>query len=737
MIEIRRTVDFLRIFEVGRNLKMSPTDLHGRIQFWWIRRSVERDQVSILAKDMRFGQEMHQSEEPKALYDVTSPKDYAVKYSNEEMSHHTLYDVKCLYGYATTFIYTRDDVSDSALRCNICDRGNVGSQRKCNHNIAEGEINNLTMEQYLALTRGNQAPGVVKLEIGGNVNFEIKSQFMQELREDTFSRNKNNDAHEHVERIWVEILPLGTVNSWDLLKKAFIQRYCPPSKIAKQLEEIRNFKQEGDETLYQAWELYNDLLYRCPIHDINNHQKDAKTAEELILTRTCPLKEEVKSIEEAKYGKFERPSPFRNGAKYRVGPPGYYTRIDNRLPVGEKRPSLEELINKHLEESIRRRTEIEEWIKKLQENAEINTRNQAASLKNLEAQIEQLTKEFHTKAANEINNPFLDQYLGASVNVIPNSIFEHLKLTQLKKTDMLVEMADMTKRSPVGIVENVLVKIDKFLFPSDFVVMDMLNTRNETMILERPFIETIHAKIDVFNKEISLGIGGDKVTFDMDKKIHNFTTPIGEIYMINATSNGPSDASSRVEETNNVHNDYNQEQGRSQDEDPRERSFDDYKWMFDLEIDQLADEYELGIGKKGHMLEDIWENCRKVQGDNTYWWHDQKSEEEERRKLGINIEEYEPPMVHVETFKVKRYSFDTGQSFICVTKELMDALPMGRENGSRFRDMIRFLYEEIGIRSLLDSYSCGSKVLSWRNHLGENEIVVWILCKKSTLAIIT
>ncbi|GJU77083.1 reverse transcriptase domain-containing protein [Tanacetum coccineum] len=43
---------------------------------------------------------------------------------------------------------------------------------------------------------------------------------------------------------------------------------------------------------------------------------------------------------------------------------------------------------------------------------------------------------------------------------------------------------------------------------------------------------------------------------------------------------------------------------------------------------------------------------RKVQGDNTYWWHDQKSEEEERRKLGINIEEYEPPMVHVETFKV-------------------------------------------------------------------------------------
>ncbi|GKE50167.1 reverse transcriptase domain-containing protein, partial [Tanacetum coccineum] len=156
--------------------------------------------------------------------------------------------------------------------------------------------------------------------------------------------------------------------------------------------------------------------------------------------------------------------------------------------------------------------------------------------------------------------------LGASVNVIPKYMFEHLKLARLKKTDMLVEMADMTKRSPLGIVENVLVKIEKFLFPSDFVVMDMLNIRNETMILGRPFQATIHVKIDVFNREISLGIGGDIVTFDMDKKIHNFTTPLREIYMINATSNTPSDAAYRVEETNDLHNQNNycnQEQERS------------------------------------------------------------------------------------------------------------------------------------------------------------------------------
>ncbi|GJR37086.1 hypothetical protein Tco_1212770 [Tanacetum coccineum] len=104
---------------------------------------------------------------------------------------------------------------------------------------------------------------------------------MRELREDTFSENKNDDAHEHVERVldiemlcdwWIDFLQ-QTIDSWHLLKKAFIQRYCPPSKTAKPLEEIRNFKQEGGETLYQAWEWYNNLLYKCPTNDINSHQK--------------------------------------------------------------------------------------------------------------------------------------------------------------------------------------------------------------------------------------------------------------------------------------------------------------------------------------------------------------------------------------------------------------------------------------------------------------------------------
>ncbi|GJZ49766.1 hypothetical protein Tco_0603956, partial [Tanacetum coccineum] len=67
--------------------------------------------------------------------------------------------------------------------------------------MGEVDINTLTMEQYMALTHGNHAPGVVKPKIRGNVNFKIKSQFMRELREYTFLGNKNDDAHEHVEKV--------------------------------------------------------------------------------------------------------------------------------------------------------------------------------------------------------------------------------------------------------------------------------------------------------------------------------------------------------------------------------------------------------------------------------------------------------------------------------------------------------------------------------------------------------
>ncbi|GJS48691.1 hypothetical protein Tco_0598812 [Tanacetum coccineum] len=110
--------------------------------------------------------------------------------------------------------------------------------------MAEGEIDNLTMEQYLALTRGNQALGVVKPEIGGIRVLDIVSLFnIPGVSHDAVMLRVFPITLTGAAKRWVDRLPPRTVDSWDLLKMTFIQRHRPPSRISKQLEEIRNFKQ--------------------------------------------------------------------------------------------------------------------------------------------------------------------------------------------------------------------------------------------------------------------------------------------------------------------------------------------------------------------------------------------------------------------------------------------------------------------------------------------------------------
>ncbi|GKC91329.1 zinc knuckle CX2CX4HX4C containing protein, partial [Tanacetum coccineum] len=214
------------------------------------------------------------------------------------------------------------------------------------------------------------------------------------------------------------------------------------------------------------------------------------------LDKDCPLNEEVKQVEEVRYGVFGQTAPFNgnNGGKFRVGPPGYYTKIDNRPPYGEKRQSLEELLAKHQEESAQRSTKME--------GKHLGSTNsmECPSYWDLEVILLLPPKELNPGSFTLPYtvgkfNFYAMADLDASINVMSRSIFEHLHLTNLKKTNRLCEMADMSKKAPLGIVENVLVKIDKFLFPSDFVILD--NTPSETTILGRPFLATIHAEIGV------------------------------------------------------------------------------------------------------------------------------------------------------------------------------------------------------------------------------------------------
>ncbi|KAK5771250.1 hypothetical protein PVK06_047440 [Gossypium arboreum] len=102
--------------------------------------------------------------------------------------------------------------------------------------------------------------------------------------------------------------------------------------------------------------------------------------------------------------------------------------------------------------------------------------------------------------------------LGASINVMPYKMFKQLGLRKPKQTRMSIQLADKTVRFPRGIIEYVLVKIDKFIFPVDFIVLDIEEDSNTPLILERPFLATAKTIIDVGTGELTLRVGDETIT---------------------------------------------------------------------------------------------------------------------------------------------------------------------------------------------------------------------------------
>nr|GEX79186.1 reverse transcriptase domain-containing protein [Tanacetum cinerariifolium] len=103
---------------------------------------------------------------------------------------------------------------------------------------------------------------------------------------------------------------------------------------------------------------------------------------------------------------------------------------------------------------------------------------------------------------SEFNNCLALADLGASINLIPLSIWKKLKLPTLNDTKMVLELADRTISKPTGVAENVFVKVGKFYFPADFVVLDFVFDPRVPLILGRPFLSTAHAIINVYEREI-------------------------------------------------------------------------------------------------------------------------------------------------------------------------------------------------------------------------------------------
>ncbi|GJU57480.1 NUDIX hydrolase 6-like protein [Tanacetum coccineum] len=426
----------------------------------------------------------------------------------------------------------------------------------------------------MSKTRAGYRSGIVRPNIKDKDSFELKGQFLKELRDNIFSGSDHEDENEHIKKVLeiVDLFHIPNITIDQVMLRAF-------PKL--------------DENLYQAWERFKDLLMKCPQHYLTEMQEvvlfyngldvptrqildsrgaipsktnaDAKVAiQEMaeysqkwhngtsrtksietsdglsaIQAQLNNLRREIKKVNEKVYVAQVGCRQCK-GEGYRATSPRFYQR-NNENPSHEENSNL---------------------IKEIRASTDDAIMNQGASIKTLDIQIGQMRKVLHERGFGSLpssteTNPrdhfksiltifeahsypirrmrsseyakgsygpqFLEAYsygasdnsiprkdedpgsftlpcfinnvcfnnaladLGASVCFMPFSTYLNLGLGELAHTKLTVELADRIVKYPKRIAENMLVGIGKFVFPVDFIILDMPEDIKVPLILERPF----------------------------------------------------------------------------------------------------------------------------------------------------------------------------------------------------------------------------------------------------------
>ncbi|GJV60076.1 reverse transcriptase domain-containing protein [Tanacetum coccineum] len=348
-----------------------------------------------------------------------------------------------------------------------------------------------TMEKYMSKTRANYGLGVARPKIEDKDNFELKGQFLKELRTNTFSGSDHEDANEHIEKVLeiVDLFHIPNITIDQVMLRAF-----PMSLTRATSRWLKNKPTDGGKST---------TFSKNQVDTLPAWQSDSK--EILILDSRGAIPS--KTCTDAR--------PFQGGG-YRAAAPGFYQRNNVNPSYQEQRQSMEDTLRasiKTLEIQIEQMSKVlqERGFWKLQESScstEANPRDQVKSISTtIEADscpIRRIGSSQYvceekkgsygpqfSKAYSEashinnsiprkekdprsftlpcfINNVCFDNALvdlGASVSVMPLSTYLNLGLGELAHTKLTVELADRTVKYPKGIAENVLVRIGKFVFP--------------------------------------------------------------------------------------------------------------------------------------------------------------------------------------------------------------------------------------------------------------------------------
>nr|GEY48458.1 reverse transcriptase domain-containing protein [Tanacetum cinerariifolium] len=340
-------------------------------------------------------------------------------------------------------------------------------------------------------------------------------------------------------RLWLEKEPPRSIFTWDDLVSKFINQFFPPSKTTNLRNEITNFQQRFDESFSEAWDRFKDLLraYQDSLNSaagvnflnkmpreclaiIESKSKVCYSRNRPVVTKVstntstsgispdvAKLKHRVKALLLDK--KSQSPTPvkaveescgnnFNHGPVYQPSvfqPPAYQAPAYQAPALQTKGVSKEDFLA----------------YVKANDAVMRNMQNQLTNLTDLITKFvnsnSASTSSSGTLPSNAIANPRSDlkaittrSDLGASINLMPFSVWKRLSLPDLTPTCMTLELVDHLISHPVGVVEDAYVKVGSLHFSADFVVVDFDAGPRVPLILKRSFLKTGRALIDVFEE---------------------------------------------------------------------------------------------------------------------------------------------------------------------------------------------------------------------------------------------
>nr|GEY39560.1 reverse transcriptase domain-containing protein [Tanacetum cinerariifolium] len=407
----------------------------------------------------------------------------------------------------------------------------------------------------------------------------------------------------------------NSINTFEQMAKMFLGKYFPPSIVTKLINEITNFRQRPDESLFEAWECYKLSIDRCPNHNMfsvtqidtfynrltlrHRDTINAAAGGTFMKRQITALKAEMAKINKNlmrvlqvnQQVKAVTPSCETCGGPhsfndclatvgntqnvYVVGAyQDSYLELKNKfgqfmkmntasssgsgsLAVSAPKPNKKPLIiypSRFQDQKLRDKANDQQEkffqiFKDLNFNisffdALILMPKFGPSIKTLLTNKDKLCELARTplnehcsavllkKLPEKLGDPgkFLIPCdfpgmaeclaladLSASINLMPLSVWNKLSFPELTPTLMTLELVDRSISRPIGVVEDVYVKVGKFYFLADFVVVDFDADPRVPLILRRSFLKTERALIDVLEGELTLRVGKEAITFNLDQ----------------------------------------------------------------------------------------------------------------------------------------------------------------------------------------------------------------------------